>query len=82
MCFVDRNRLAADHRFVDEGVPGSDRSIDWNLLARPHHDQVVDGHVFDGNFGFCAVTDDPSRARLQSEQFLDRLGRALLRAFL
>jgi len=34
--FLDRHRLASDHRFINAGFSLADFAIDWNLLARSH----------------------------------------------
>src|SRR5690625_5314756 len=49
--FLNRTRLAGDHRLVDVGIPSSNKSVDRDTLARTHeHEvsilQIPDGHSF------------------------------------
>ncbi len=73
-----RDRLARDHRFVDEARSLDDDAIDGQALPRAHQDKVVDHDILDRDLRFLAVTQDSSCLCLQLDELLDRLGGAAL----
>ncbi len=66
-----RQAFAGQHRFVHRGSAVLDDAVHGNAFAGTHRDEVARRHVLDGNVLLHAVADDPGRAGLQTDQFLD-----------
>jgi hypothetical protein len=71
--FLDRDRLAGDHRLVDARPALDDDAIDRHLFAGAHAKPVSDVHVSELDVLFGSVaTDAPRRARREAQQRADR----------
>ena len=79
--FFHRNRLARDHRFIDEARPFHDHAVHGNAFARPDAQQVAWMHVVERHVLFRSVgLDAPRSLRRQLEQSLDRAAGLAARA--
>ena len=71
--FLDRDRLASNHRLVDRALPFRHDAIDRHLLARPDAQAVAHLDVLERDVFFEAVLAQSSRGLgSKSEKGLDR----------
>ena len=63
--FVDRHRLAGQHRLVDRGRPVDDDPVDRDLLAGSDPQQVADGDRLERNVRPRVAADDARRRGLE-----------------
>ncbi len=75
---LDRDRLARQHGFIDEGGAVRDHAVDRHPLAGAHHDHVADLDRIDGHVLLDAVAHHAGGLGLQRHQTTDRLTRAPL----
>ena len=55
--FVDRRRLAADHRLVHDGRPVGQNAVDRNFFARPNAQPIAADDVGQRNVHFAPVRE-------------------------
>ena len=76
-CFLDRHRLAGEHRLVDARAAFEHHAVDRHLFARAHAQPIADVHVRQRHILLGAVVADAPRGlRREAEQRLDG-GRSL-----
>ena len=74
--FLDGDRLAGDHRFVDEARALDDHAVDRDLLSRPDPEPVADVDLVEGDVLLAAVVlQSPRDLRREAQQGLDRARR-------
>ena len=65
--FLDWNRLASQHRFVDARMAFDHDAVDRDLLTRTHAQRVADVHVGERNFFLGRIRSNaPCRLRFQA----------------
>ncbi|EXI73898.1 MAG: hypothetical protein AW07_02035 [Candidatus Accumulibacter sp. SK-11] len=79
---ADRQRLAAEQRFVHLRTAGLDDAVGRNALAGTHAQQVADDDLVDRHLLLAAVAQEHRSRHLQLAQLADRLARLPLGALL
>ena len=69
--FVDGDRLAGDHGFVDGGGAFGDAPVDGDLVARLDAEHVPEGDLVDGDLDLLAVDEFGGVVGGELEQFFD-----------
>ncbi len=64
----NRRGLAGEHGLVDETCAIEKDSVDGQLFAGPHDDQIADAHLRHGNLRVYGIARDTGGRRLQADQ--------------
>ena len=78
--FLDRNRLARDHRLIDSGRTFDDDTVDRRVFAWPHPQEIADADLLEADVAFRAVGDSMRNLRRKLQERPDRRARLAARA--
>ena len=79
--FLDWNRLAGHHRFIDRALPFGDHTVDRNFLTGANSQEIAAFNLIQRNVPLAAISSDQARGfRGEAEQRANRAAGLTARA--